>query len=116
MATYTEEYVLVDGLGGEQARGTPAQIGDAILSYDGRGWGAEELEADPTWWNAYCYVGSKIEHMSWLSVTATNEGEAIEKLKIAAFHAGGIGHGYDLSVDRASDFDAIQAADAEEPR
>lgn len=114
MTTDTREYVLVNGVGDEEARGTPAEIGDAILSYDGRGWGAEEKDTDEdgdTYWNAYRYVGSKIEHLIFIEVRAKTEAEATEKLKILAFITANNGHDRHLSVDLASDFDASQEDD-----
>lgn len=103
-----DQYVLIDGTGAEKARGTAVDIGDAILSYDGRSWDAARDPNDPSRWIAYRYVGSKIDHLPWLSVEARNEGEALDKLALAAFEASGNGKDRHLSIMTAADYDAVE--------
>ena len=106
------EYVLLDGTGAERARGTVAEIGDAILSYDGRSWSAAKApEGGRNRWVAYRYVGSKIETLDWLAVTAVSMAEALDKLALAAFAAGGNGRDHYLSVMSADEFDAAEEGD-----
>ena len=107
-----DQFVLIDGTGAERARGTVAEIGDAILSYDGRSWSAAKApEGGRNRWVAYRYVGSKIETLDWLAVTAVSMAEALDKLALAAFAAGGNGRDHYLSVMSADEFDAAEEGD-----
>ena len=112
------EYVLLDGTGAERARGTAVEIGDALLSHDGWTCGcmwADENEVPDRngarEWRAYRYLDNQVHQLRWMRVKARTMAEALDKMALAAFEAGGNGRDHYLSVMSADEFDAAEEGD-----